>query len=436
MLVIGYAVFALVLCILIALMLRIEVERPMRHLARFTNELTPDRLTMPLMLSRPRGPWRDEIDLVADGFRTLQDAIHSHVANLDAQVASRTAQLQAALDEIRALTVTDALTGCFNRRHLDSRLAEETLRCHRSGYPLAVLMADIDHFKNVNDSLGHAAGDSVLRGVADVFKDAMRRRLDWVARFGGEEFVIVLPDTDIGRAVAIAERLRQAIEATRLSHSGHEIRVTASFGVAECLDTDDAASLLARADAMLYRAKESGRNRVVWGPPRGCSIALMERLKASDFPQEVLDLFDGYQHGVHRSPRIPRSRREVRRGGVTAAAMLESLRPNYAWAEQVPKTDPRIRAEYVTYRFAGGLRHRARLPRAAGEGRQGRVRRGLSREPGPQSVHRGRGAPPRGRGLRGLRARCAHLRGRLSRRRGKGGEALRLRSTRRSAART
>jgi diguanylate cyclase (GGDEF)-like protein len=264
-LVIGYAVFALVLCVLIALMLRIEVERPMRHLARFTNELTPDRLTMPLMLSRPPRPWRDEIDLVADGFRTLQDGIHSHVANLDAQVASRTAQLQAALDEIRALTVTDALTGCFNRRHLDARLAEETLRCHRSGYPLAVLMADIDHFKKVNDSLGHAAGDSVLRGVADVFKDAMRRRLDWVARFGGEEFVIVLPDTDIGRAVAIAERLRQAIETTRLSHSGHEIRVTASFGVAECIDTDDAASLLARADSMLYRAKEMGRNRVVWG---------------------------------------------------------------------------------------------------------------------------------------------------------------------------
>ena len=264
-LVIGYAIFAFVLCLLIALMLRIEVERPMRHLARFTNELTPDRLTMPLLISRPSRPWHDEIDLVADGFRKLQDGIHSHVANLDAQVASRTAQLQAALDEIRALTVTDALTGCFNRRHLDARLSEETLRCHRSGYPLAVLMADIDHFKNVNDSLGHAAGDSVLRGVADVFKDAMRRRLDWVARFGGEEFVIVLPDTDIGRAVAIAERLRQAIEATRLSHSGHEIRVTASFGVAECLETDDAASLLARADSMLYRAKQAGRNRVVWG---------------------------------------------------------------------------------------------------------------------------------------------------------------------------
>jgi two-component system, cell cycle response regulator len=263
--VIGYAIFVLVLCILIALMLRMEVERPMRSLARFTSELTPDRLTMPLVISRPERPWRDEIDLVAEGFRTLQDGIHAHVANLDAQVASRTAQLQAALDEIRALTVTDPLTGCFNRRHLDSRLAEETLRCHRSGYPLAVLISDIDHFKRVNDTLGHASGDSVLRGVADVFKDAMRQHLDWVARYGGEEFVIVLPDTDIGRAVAIAERLRQAVEATRYSHAGREIRVTASFGVAECVESDDAATLLARADAMLYRSKEAGRNRVVWG---------------------------------------------------------------------------------------------------------------------------------------------------------------------------
>lgn len=261
----GYAGFVVVLAILIAMMVRIEVERPMRSLARFTGELTPERLTAPLVLERQPRPWRDEIDLVAEGFRTLQDGIQAHVANLDAQVASRTAQLQAALDEIRALTVTDSLTGVFNRRHLDARLAEEVLRCHRAGPALCVIVTDIDHFKEVNDSLGHAAGDSVLRGLAEVYRDAMRQRLDWVARYGGEEFVIVLPDTDMGRAVAIAERLRAAVQSSRFQHSGHAIQVTASFGVAECQEDDHPESLLARADAMLYQAKAAGRNRVVWG---------------------------------------------------------------------------------------------------------------------------------------------------------------------------
>lgn len=261
----GYAGFVVVLAVLIAMMVRIEIERPMRSLARFTRELTPERLTTPLELERPPRPWRDEIDLVAEGFRTLQDGIQAHVATLDAQVASRTAQLQAALDEIRALTVTDSLTGCFNRRHLDTRLAEEVLRCHRSGPPLTVVVTDIDHFKEVNDTRGHAAGDSVLRGLAEVYRDAMRQRLDWVARYGGEEFVIVLPDTDIGRGVAIAERLRAAVQASRFQHSGHAIQVTASFGVAECQADDDPQSLLARADRMLYQAKAAGRNRVMWG---------------------------------------------------------------------------------------------------------------------------------------------------------------------------
>jgi diguanylate cyclase (GGDEF)-like protein len=225
--------------------------------------LSPERLTTPLEPLRPPRPFADEFDLVATGFRTLQDGIRAHVENLDQQVAQRTAELAAALDEIHALTITDPLTGCFNRRFLDSRLSEESLRSRRSGQPLAVIVTDVDHFKRVNDELGHAGGDTVLKGVAAVLRAAMRERIDWVARYGGEEFVIVLPDTPLEAAGAAAERLRTSVAAARFVHEGREIAVTASFGVAVGMGDSDAASLLAQADALLYQAKSAGRNRVV-----------------------------------------------------------------------------------------------------------------------------------------------------------------------------
>ena len=260
--VLGYVLLAAAICIVVVAVLRLELERPMRHLARFTAELTPEQLTTPLRLERPRRRHRDEIDLVAEGFKTLQDGIQAHVSNLDAQVAIRTAQLESALAEIKELTITDSLTGCFNRRHLDLRLLEEVLRSQRSAHPLSVVISDIDNFKTINDRLGHAAGDAVLRGLAELFRGAMREKIDWVARYGGEEFVIVLPNSDLEDATAIAQRLRAAVEASMFSHGKFNLRITASFGVAECSAGDNADGLLARADAMLYKAKGAGRNKV------------------------------------------------------------------------------------------------------------------------------------------------------------------------------
>ena len=260
--VLGLVTLSAVLCAVIAAVLRMEVETPMRRLAAFTRELTPERLTAPLKLERPERPWQDEIDLVATGFQTLQDAIQAHVSDLDQKVDRRTHELQDALDEIRALTITDSLTGVHNRRHLDLRLLEEVVRAQRAERPLSIIIADIDHFKTINDTLGHAAGDTVLRGLARIFLGEMRARIDWVARYGGEEFVIVLPDANLATAGAIAERLRSSVENSAFDHEARPLGVTASFGVAECREADDAASLLARADGMLYRAKAAGRNRV------------------------------------------------------------------------------------------------------------------------------------------------------------------------------
>jgi diguanylate cyclase (GGDEF)-like protein len=261
----GYAVLAAVLCALIAAVLRLELQRPMRVLTRFTSELTPDRLTTPLELSRPDRRWHDELDQLAVGFRTLQDGIHRHVENLDALVRERTSQLEGALDEIRALTITDALTGCFNRRYLDERMREEVARSQRSGHPLSVIIADIDHFKRINDTYGHAGGDEVLRGTARILREEMRDRVDWVARLGGEEFVILLPEATLDAARAVAERMRLALQDAVFEHAGERIRITSSFGVATLAAQDTAESVLARADQMLYRAKESNRNVVVVG---------------------------------------------------------------------------------------------------------------------------------------------------------------------------
>ena len=263
--VVGYVVLAALLSALIAVFVRLHLEKPLRELTAFTSELSPRNLTMPLTLSRPTRPWHDEIDLLAQGFRTLQDGIHAHVSNLDEEVRSRTKQLEGALEEIRALTITDPLTGCYNRRYLDERLREEVLRSQRSGRPLSLVITDIDHFKRINDTVGHGAGDRVLKGMAQILLSEMRAQIDWVARLGGEEFVVLLPDTALDAASRVAERLRLAVAGTTFMHEGREMRVTASFGVAERRTNDTAASLLERADEMLYRAKAGQRNLVVAG---------------------------------------------------------------------------------------------------------------------------------------------------------------------------
>ncbi|MSM38328.1 MAG: diguanylate cyclase [Geobacter sp.] len=175
--------------------------------------------------------------------------------------------LQRSLEEIKRLSLTDALTGVFNRRYLDDRLLQELKRAYRYERPLSIAMLDIDHFKLVNDRYGHQAGDTVLKICAAQVGESIRGEVDWLARYGGEEFVVVLPETDLNGALIVAERLRKLISGLVISDVGHDIRITASFGVASHTPWQqdlaiDSEQLIRVADACLYQAKQNGRNLV------------------------------------------------------------------------------------------------------------------------------------------------------------------------------
>ncbi len=173
--------------------------------------------------------------------------------------------LRAANDENRRLSITDPLTGAYNRRYMMEQLPRELDRAARYGRQLSVIMCDIDHFKNVNDTHGHLIGDEVLKLVAGTLKQSIRTA-DWIARYGGEEFVIVLPETPIASATHVAELLRQQIKAHLLQAQGKQIAVTSSFGVS---GWDQAVpvgasldALVGKCDACLYTSKTGGRDRV------------------------------------------------------------------------------------------------------------------------------------------------------------------------------
>ncbi len=167
--------------------------------------------------------------------------------------------------EVQRLATTDGLTGIYNRRHFFILAEHEVQRARRARHSMGVIMVDVDHFKRVNDSHGHAAGDQVLRSVAERCQQNIRA-VDILGRYGGEEFAILLPEADMAIALAVAERLRQCVASAPVSVDGHAISVTLSLGVAVLTDEgDDLEAVLYRADAALYAAKQAGRNRVVLG---------------------------------------------------------------------------------------------------------------------------------------------------------------------------
>lgn len=186
------------------------------------------------------------------------EALRRMNAELEEIVAARTQELVEKNRLLEVLAVTDKLTGLYNRRKLDELLDEELVRARHYEVDVSIIMLDIDHFKRVNDTYGHAIGDDVLVGMAKLLRENTRDA-DALGRLGGEEFVVVCRHCDATACLDAALKLREAISTHAFPNVG---RVTASFGTASCRADDSAASLLARADAALYRAKAAGRDRV------------------------------------------------------------------------------------------------------------------------------------------------------------------------------
>ncbi|HJV85960.1 MAG TPA: diguanylate cyclase [Noviherbaspirillum sp.] len=190
---------------------------------------------------------------------------------LEQRVKQRTLELDHALqrladanEQLKGLSYTDGLTGVKNRICFDKTIASEWQRSIRAKAPLALLLLDIDHFKKVNDNYGHLAGDACLKQVAAAMRQAVQRATDEVFRYGGEEFVILLPQTGMDGAVHIAEKIRRRIEHLPVEFEGQRIAITVSIGVSSLVPTNEASSdiLIANADEAMYVAKNSGRNRV------------------------------------------------------------------------------------------------------------------------------------------------------------------------------
>ena len=173
--------------------------------------------------------------------------------HLEAEVRKRTAQLE-------KMATTDELTELLNRREIIRLLELEIARAERQGSALSIMMLDLDHFKAVNDRHGHQAGDRALIRAAESFKQLLRKT-DFIGRIGGEEFLVILPDTDINNAFELAERVRQALQ-QHITDNPSEPACTVSIGVAQCRAGDNLYSLIQRADETLYQAKSNGRNCV------------------------------------------------------------------------------------------------------------------------------------------------------------------------------
>ena len=174
-------------------------------------------------------------------------------------------KLEKQSETLRNISRIDVLTGLYNRRYFDEVFESEWKRASREGGVCTLVLGDIDHFKQVNDTYGHLAGDAYLKKLADILTSVFKRSTDMVARYGGEEFVILLPDTNTMQAYEMAEKVRSKVESTEVNYNFNTIQTTVSFGIASAVPDYKISNqtLISQVDKALYRAKQEGRNRIV-----------------------------------------------------------------------------------------------------------------------------------------------------------------------------
>jgi diguanylate cyclase (GGDEF)-like protein len=244
---------------LIAYVLALVIVRPLDRLTAGAREVAAGDLSVGLPVIG-----RGEVSYLTEVFNDMVSKLRRGRAELDTANETLTEQNEA----LERLSITDGLTGLFNRRQLMEALTKESLRTRRHKRPFAVLMLDVDHFKKCNDSYGHLVGDNVLKKLASILK-GMIRDVDFVARYGGEEFVVLLLEAGQDGGAEVAERIRERIAAEAFTSGNEEFSITVSIGVAECSGVDPSPdAVISQADRALYQAKRRGRNRVALADSR------------------------------------------------------------------------------------------------------------------------------------------------------------------------
>lgn len=229
-----------------------SIVTPLQHLINAANSIADGDLDVRLPVTR-----NDEFGHLTQIFNQMADKLrHSH-----AEVVATNKAMQQQNQLLETLSITDGLTGLYNRSKLDVILKDELARFKRNQRPFAVLMMDIDYFKTLNDSYGHIAGDEVIAAVAKILSQSIRS-VDYAARYGGDEFIIIMVETTADMALKMAERIRSQVNDMRYSANGQIVSVTVSIGVVQCQQSDATpTAVFARADSALYEAKRAGRNR-------------------------------------------------------------------------------------------------------------------------------------------------------------------------------